>query len=388
MKYDFTVLIHRLYFSEGPKKGGLDLFLDYFETAGKKILLIEMPLDYCQKKVIRITSIDGKKSKTLVEQITLPTRNNIVNWGLEFFICVCTVLKYKTRDSIVISSDPLSTFPAVFLRQLKYFKMHYYHSVDFSSDRFKYKIMNFIYKALLVLGIKMADVVGVVTLQAKDRLKKYNPKKIIFVPNSPDYESIGIYRKPADVRTPLSVVITCAEVDPKFKIIEIVKLIENLRTDLPEIILRILGYLNPESGYCLTVEKYITKKKLGKNIIFYSQVPRETNFEIISRSYVGLAFYDNTISHVKYGDSLKIREYAALGLPCISDKNTLTALEMEENGAGVTVTSMKQACENLKQLLTDPVLYSNTSESALAWAKKMDKRLIMDKISETYFNLK
>jgi glycosyltransferase involved in cell wall biosynthesis len=383
-KPDYIVFVHRLYSGSKFKKGGLDIILEYLAAIGKKILLVEYPLNYRKYRSINVRLIDGKNERTL-HTISSVSKINVVCWPFEFLISVFYAVKYRRKGQVVISADPLTTFPAVILRKLGLFKFHYYHSVDYSTDRFVNRMINTIYFRLLVFGMKHADLIGVITPKMMDKLESISVKKLFYIPNSPDFKALEKYRTPINKREAYSLVVTCAEVSNKFKVFDIIELVNRLKKDFPKIILHVNGPYDVDKNYYDRILDFIKTNKLGKNVVFHGMIPKPKNLEIIGKCKIGLAFYNKEISHIEFGDSLKIREYAALGLPMVADNATCTAKEMETEKAGIMVTEAREAYQSLKKLLGNKAEYVKYQKKAQSWAKKLDKRLIMNKLYDDYF---
>ena len=80
---------------------------------------------------------------------------------------------------------------------------------------------------------------------------------------------------------------------------------------------------------------------------------------------------------------MKIREYAACGLPIVCDPSTGTAEEAAETGAAILVKDKTSLADALNRLMSDDVLYGRMSEAALVWAKANDKRLYLENLMDT-----
>ncbi len=383
MTFDYVVLIHRIYSDGNVKKGGLDLIIDFLAAKDKRILLVEFPLDYKQSKQIRISMFRDNTQKVL-EISRMPFYIPVVVWGLEFLLTLTAIFRYGATGTTVITSDPLTSLPAVLMRKSGMFKFHYYHSVDYSTDRFKNKLLNNIYVKLLKNGIKNADLVGFVSHSAIEILSKFGAKKTMFIPNSMDFHSLDKYRKPLDKRNKYSLVLTCSEVSHKYLVKELVELVNKLKTDFPTITFNVLGRITSDDPYYSNLLKYVKDNNLSENVIFHGQVDRETNYNILSSSYIGLAFYDGLHSHVKFGDALKIREYSALGLPTVGDSHTYTAVEMNDSHAGFTVTNFDEAFSRIFEIFNDVTLCQTLVQNALKLGKKYDKKVILEKLYNQY----
>lgn len=384
MKYDFVVVIHRLYDKGTIKKGGVDLIVDYLLKRNNTILMIEYPLNYGQSNEMRVSQLTyGETTPLYISRI--PIRINVICWVLEFFLTLTNIFRFAGTGGIIITSDPLTTLPAVLLRKAGMYKFHYYHSVDYSTDRFKNVVLNAIYLKLLKIGLKNADLVGIVTRQAAQRLTGYGVKRTIYIPNSLDFHSLDGIRKPINNRDRNSLVITCSDVSHKYLIMELVQLTGKLKEIYPAIKLNVVGKFDPKDSYCKELLSYTEDHNLQENIIFHGQVTRELNYQIIAQSYIGLAFYDGLHSHVIYGDAIKIREYAAFGLPSVADTHTYTAVEMNEVGAGYTVANVEAAFEKVRNLIDIEQDYKLRSEAALKWSKKYDKRKLLENLYTQYF---
>jgi len=127
-------------------------------------------------------------------------------------------------------------------------------------------------------------------------------------------------------------------------------------------------------------------KSFANKITLKGQLSRHDNTKAISDSWIGLAFYDKSYSHVNFGDSLKIREYVALGIPTVSDKTTPTSLEMVDRGAGIAVNEPWDALEPLLKLMSDDRLYETMTNKALDWAKSVDKEIIVNDLVKNYLD--
>ena len=79
---------------------------------------------------------------------------------------------------------------------------------------------------------------------------------------------------------------------------------------------------------------------------------------------------------------MKLREYAAAGLPSVCNDKISTAFEMESEGAGYVVGEVSSMAERIIDLFLNPDLYKKVRLSALGWAKSMDKVKLLD---ELYF---
>lgn len=384
MKYDFVVIIHRLYANGFAKKGGVDIVIDYLLSKGKKILLLEFPLEYSQSREIRTSEVT-QNTVMILDSRQVPLGISVICWMLEFIYTFWCISHFSGGGGVIITSDPLTTLPAVLLKRFGVFKFHYYHSVDYSTDRFNNKFLNFIYLLLLKLGLRNADLVGIVTKQAAQRLTGFGVKNTIYLPNSLDYHALDSVRKPVNDREPFSMVITCSDVSNKYLIRELVDLTKKLSVIFPEITLRVIGRFDANETYCMDLAKYIQDNKLQDLVVFHGQISRELNYELISKSYIGLAFYDGLHSHVIYGDALKIREYAALGIPCVADTHTYTAVEMNDCGGGFTVANLDEAFEKIVLLMTNSQVYDGCTEAALRWSEQNDKRKLLDSMYDAHF---
>lgn len=375
-----SVYIHRLYYEGSVKKGGLDQIIDFVLKNGWEVTLYEFPLDYNQYRNINVSRITKDSVAKLYSFHTF-SRRKYINWPLEILLSLFLTLRFSTAGSVVFTADPLTTFPVIFYRFLGFFRFHYYHAVDYSPDRFKNSLLNKIYTRFLQFGLRYSDLVGVVTNKAKDRLTSFREKPFIYVPNSPDFEAFEKYRQHLKERNPFSLVMTCAQVSGQFRVMEQLEMFKNLFEKDSRFRLSIVGYFDPTNEYCMSLQDFLVENNLDKFVTFYGNVAKEKNCEIISRCGIGLAFYDEiNFKYVKFGDSLKIREYAVIGLPSVADTATPTAHEMVDEDGGFMVTSFEEAEEWIMRLVSDAPLYSKISENALAWAKKMDKQRVMQNL--------
>jgi len=151
-------------------------------------------------------------------------------------------------------------------------------------------------------------------------------------------------------------------------------IIKNLKIKYPKILLNIVGNVEKkEQG---------VYPSLKTNIKLHGLVTYEKNIEIISKSYIGIGWYENRFSFEKYNDSLKLREYAALGLPSVCNDKTSTAIEMENEGAGIIGNNVAEIANAISALISNNKEYTIMRQNALRWAKKNDKSKLLKNLIE------
>ena len=384
-KIDFVGFIHRIVFGGVSKKGGLDILIDHFINDGKTALLIEFPLSPSQRDEIVVATYSSKGRKVL-HQFRLPLKSNVFLWVLEPIICTFYVLRYALFSKVVMTSDPLTSFPAVFLRKMGLLKKHYYHFIDYSETRFDNKLLDFIYLKLMLFGVGHADLVGCVTKRIKDILESEVPfSRCVHIPNSFDFSSLDECRLPFDKRTKYSLVTSVSYVSEKYLVKELVATVKALKKEYPKVTLTVIGDITSFPKYVSSLQRYISKNNLKDNIIFTGFIPKDLNLGYVSKAHISLAFYNPLYSHVNYGDSLKIRESVTLGVPVVADDVTSTAEEMVENEAGILIPKMRLLEESIRKVFNDDLLCEKLSRNALDWAKKTDKKKMISKYLD-FFN--
>ncbi|MDP2873999.1 MAG: glycosyltransferase, partial [bacterium] len=319
---DYLVFIHRIFLPDGQVKlGGLDQILTYLQKKGKKMLYFEHPLNPHDHPFSYV-----KLNQQVLSKKEIRPRKPPLRWLGEVWSDIRFVQKEIRQPLIALTADPLASLSALVLKKLGRIKHYYFHSIDYSENRFGNLILNKIYQRLFFLTVNGAAKVGVVSPRIKEKLvaSGVDEKKVIFVPNSPSLEVIGPFQKEIGERKIWQLVITCAGIEPKFRLEDILQVFSLLKPKFPQAKLVIIGPTTTDPIYFEKLVAIVKRNAWENEITFTGFLPKEKNWEIIGQSGVGLAFYDSSHSHVNFGDSLKIREYAALGLPIVADKVTFT----------------------------------------------------------------
>jgi glycosyltransferase involved in cell wall biosynthesis len=384
LHFDYIEFVHRFYDSGRVKLGGLDYFVEHLVANGSNVLMVESPLYPKLNNEISATLVtnDGKEK---LFTLKIPFTNNLVVWFVGLLADFYVVIRYQAFGKIFLTSDPLTSFPAVILRQLHLAKYHYYHCTDYSQIRFKNNLLNRLYHFLMTLSVEKADLVGAVSKRIYDELKKYKYKNLIYIPNSPSFNKYEKYRLPIDNRNKAMLVLTCLGISHRYKIVETLTLFNQLWLKHQHLKLTIIGSPDIDKDYNQKVMALLYTLPCKTHVIFTGYVSREENCAIIGASYIGLSFYDEVDSYSRYADSLKIREYAAIGIPCISDLVTSTAEEMQTHGAGIAVAAIADAQSAIEKIFADPLFYEDLSKKALSWAAELDKDKILNEIQNKYF---
>ncbi|MBT6401572.1 glycosyltransferase [candidate division WWE3 bacterium] len=385
-KVDGVIFVHRSIFEGKRKKGGVDFVLDFFIEKGKKFLLIESPLEYSLESRTDISYLDSSS----VNKITgFKTALNFapLNWVVEIIVFIYASLRYGNKGNVCVAADPLAALGGVFLKKTNYFSFLYFHLTDYSEKRFPNIFLNFIYQTIFKIAIRNADLVGCVSSTSLGLVEDLNAKHALFVPNSRDFGADAQNRVSISERERFSLITIPAFVGERYRIYDLVKAIAGLKKKFPRVKLRVVGGLELEVAYVNKIKNLIDAEDLEENVEFVGFVSKEECTRLSSKSWLGVALFNEEDSFRKYSDSLKIREYASLGVPTITDTNASSSAEdVRKYRVGEVTSSSKGIQEAITMLFEDEIYYKRISENALNWAKKFDKRKIVEDLFERTFD--
>ncbi|MFA5775961.1 MAG: glycosyltransferase family 4 protein [Patescibacteria group bacterium] len=349
-----VILVHRIFTATGIKPGGIDYVTSFLENTGFEVIFIEHPLAGVHSSRIK----NGEQ----IREYKIPF-SGVIRWPIEIVFNIFKTLSYGKID-LIIAVDPLNFVSAYVVSLLRKTPVQF-HAVDFSECRFEIKLLDAFYRKIYYFSIAHASFVTYVSKNMREivqpRVK--NPDRAVFLPNSPDYEH-------------------AARIDPKEKDrYELVYTKSNISDTEIDMLLDLTSLLKEKfPSIKLNVIGKASRRNLENIVILHGLVDYQTNIKIMSKSYIGVAWYENVKSFEKYADSLKIREYAASGLPVVCNRNISTAVEAYERGLLILCENVKELAEGLERLMSDTNLYSDMRDKALNWAKENDKSRLLNNL--------
>ncbi|XOJ84589.1 glycosyltransferase [Methylophilaceae bacterium Uisw_099_01] len=374
---DFLIFLHRYRFENKVKKGGFDRVIDELEKNGKNIVSFENDL-YTDNNYLTFSIryiLNKKETKKVKKFYLLKMAPSILAWISEIFINIKIAKKNIRSVRLIIGVDPLSFISAFFIRKF-FFKSArlYFHAIDFTEKRFSNWFINFLYGAFYKFALVQADKVTVVSIKMMQRFNQiYKSDKYLFLPNSPSYNSTPICQ--ISDKNPRSIVFSGAlyyGIDYKL-IVDALKII-NLKYK-KNFVFHVIGNGDMFDEFNNLIKAAGLKKKTK----FHGFCKYEKSIEIIKKCMIGITYYSGEANFNEYGDSIKLREYAACGLPSVSDSLTSTSLEGNDMGCCILVASAMEMADAILKLLNDDLFYKTSYISALRWAKIRDKKPMVEK---------
>jgi glycosyltransferase involved in cell wall biosynthesis len=146
-----------------------------------------------------------------------------------------------------------------------------------------------------------------------------------------------------------------------------------LSPDRPQLRVRLVG-AGPDRSSLLG---RLRAKDLERHVEFCGLLPHEAALDLVSTSRVGLALYSGKAVWNEYGDSVKVREYVARGVPVVSTRHHPLADELQARGAGHAVESAEAAAAAIAALLDDGA--GIAAENALRMAADADRTAVLTK---------
>lgn len=335
----------------------------YLQKKKEQYVFIKHPL--YKGNNTRSETFDGKDVK--VKKIGFSNVPFFVHRLQDQIITFLTLRKLKEKAKVFIGIDPFNGFLAVRAKRFGFVESSVFYTADYAHLRFENKLLNDIYHWFDRFCIKNADFVWNVSIKIYKLRKKQGveEKRNIYLPNTPEFGKTK--------RLPLSKInkkdlVIVSNLTSSINYSLIFKVIDKLKNKHKNIKLLIIG----EGSYKNSLNKMIKDLYLEKYILLLGKKPHHEVLEILSKSGVGLAFYTNTNSWTKFGDSMKVREYLACGLPVVMNDIVSTSQDIKKHRAGIVITSdsERQLYNAIDKLLSNKKFYLKTRKNAVNLAKE------------------
>lgn len=327
MKNKFVIVTHAVLSESSDIAGPAHTLASYLNKKGAEYIFIRHSLFESDQTLVSYRKNNKNREYKLNSFIKF---GEIINRLLEGIRTIKVTLFFsKNSKPIYIGIDPLNGFWGLVLKKLGKIKTLITFTVDYSPQRFSNKILNSIYHFIDRVTLNEADEAWVVSKRIYDvRIKQgKNPKSLFFVPNAPSFNQVKyLIKKTAD---PLNV-ITIGTISKALDFELIIRAIGTLVKKYPSIKLTIIGAGKGVED----LTSQISKDGLEDNIFLTGRKSHKEVFQIISKHGIGIALYTDDASWSYYSDSMKARDYLALGLPVIISGNIGTTEEIKKKSGG------------------------------------------------------
>lgn len=380
VKGDYLLITHRIYQDQQPKLGGLDRTKEFLLSKGHRVVMIESPITIFGRHLVLeyksfLSLLRGDQRKVMAEFKIFPRKVPLI-WVSEPFFNYFFVRKHcRPRFKKCICADPLSFLSGYFLKKMGFTEEVIFHVTDYSDDRFENRLFSLIYAYLFKFCLKKADLVLVISGRMLARFKKIFPGgNYSYFPNSPIYAKVP--RRKISQRNKQSLIILGLSIKG-MEYRNVIRAIKKLKPAFPKLEFKVIGSGGAEEEVRNLAKEY----HLSDEVKIYGFLPRAKALRLVASSGIGVIIYKDVEPIHYYRDSLKIREYAACGLPIIADKSTFTSKEAEKHGACLRVkNNVEEIAQAVRLLLKDPLTYRKYSQNALKWARTFDKEKLLNQI--------
>lgn len=353
-----------------PRHGTASEISTFLQKNKKDYIFIKHSL-YQGSSTLIESYLDDKVETKLYGFANIPFPLRVIQ---ELIINFYFLLKVKVKPDVFVGVDPLNAFSAVISRKLGIAKRCVFYTADYAHRRFKNPIMNAIYHRFDSFAANNADQVWNVSSRiVKEREKQEIPKdKVFFVPNTPEFRKTK--------RLPISKInkhdlVIVSNITRSIDYPLIIRTINRLSKKYEDIRLLIIG----SGDYEEELKKLVRRLKLTKRVLFLGRKPHNEVLEILSKSSVGIALYTREHPWTEFGDSMKVREYMASGLPVIINDVPSTADDVEKENVGFVLRGKGQGFEKaVETLFSDEKLYRRMRKNAVSLAKAYDFTNVMN----------
>jgi len=265
------------------------------------------------------------------------------------------IFYYGSQIKVFIGIDPLNALSGIIAKRLGIVKRAIFYTAAYAA--------------------KNSDEVWNVSSRITElRVKQGVPKdKNFFIPNTPEFSKVPRLSKDKINKHDLVIV---SNITKAINYPRIIKATKNLSKKFPDIRLLIIG----TGDYQKDLEKFVKRLNLTKRVVFLGRRKHDEVLKILSSCGVGIAIYTREYPWTEFGDSMKVREYLACGLPVIISDVVSTSDDIKNYNAGFVLEKDAGNFEEVvDKIFSEKKLYESLRKNAISLARKYDFTLLMEK---------
>lgn len=320
------IAIHSLFSSEGiPVSGtGASLF-ELFSSRNIPFTVLHFPI-YGKFKILKVQYTPQKIQREFF--IRTPA-NLLVRTCIESCIALYALAKVG-KTPVYIGIDPLNAAWGIVGKYLGRVGKVIYYTADYADSRFGNSVLNRIYHSLDKFCIRHADQIWNVSTRIFERriAQGVCKDKNYFVPNTP----LGDRRDTQKNNQSTLVIVGTSTTALDFEVV--LSALPAFIRKFPDIRLHIIGELH----FPKRIKDALLVWQRKKIITLHGAMRRDDVFDFLQRSGIGLALYKDVDPWTRFGDSMKIREYLAAGLPVVTTDVVSTSEVIRKFRCGVVTT--------------------------------------------------
>lgn len=302
--------------------------------------------------------------------IELPLASGMSDWPRQVKQVIADATEWK--PTVYIGIDPLNGWAGKELKAKGIVPRFVYHTPDYSPKRFGFAPLNWLYHWIDRQVLSAADDAWTVSSRITTVRQQQGRKDARTIVNGIVFDTKRVPEYDADRRF---AVILVGNLNQTMDLEMLLAVMSELKTEYPKAHLHIVG----DGKGRAELEAKSKELSLTDHVTFHGNQPLPEVLKLLQKAGVGLALYSGTAGFNWYGDSKKIREYSAIGLPVITTPVVVNAEQITEYGAGEVVepthAEIKQA---LIKLFDDEALYKKEREAAIKLAQDTDLKSVLE----------
>lgn len=268
----------------------------------------------------------------------------------------------KKPVDLYIGIDPVNALWGIIgKRILRRVKHVIYYTADYAVNRFSSPVLNMAYHVIDRLCIRYADQVWNVStkIMAIRASQGVEASRNVFVPNAP----MGPFRGGKHNAHDLIVVGTSVTA---FAYDVVLSALPEISREFPAVKLHIIG----EFRFPPSLRKIVRTLEKRGMVVLHGPLSHDHVIRLLSRAGIGLALYKDVEPWTRYGDSMKMREYFAAGLPVIATDVVSTSDVLREYGCGCVISPTVPELVRAVRSIYARNSYGNMQRASLAAAKR------------------
>ena len=291
---------------------------------------------------------------------------------LTFIFCFSA----KRRFDLFIGVDNLNAFAGIILRKLGLVKIVVYYMIDYTPQRFRSGVVNFLYHLLDKFCVKKSNYVWNISRRIREirRWQGLEAKRNLLVPVGINFDDIPSIID--DYTVSGKTLVYAGSLTESKGVHLAVEAMKDIVKMVPDAKLEIIG-----AGPCEKELRELARKEEFQNSVFFlGNMHESTLMQHLANCRVGIATYKNdSSSYTYYADPTKPKEYLACGLPIIITTISPAAEEVEKHRVGIVIDyDRNQFVKAAVALLTDDRLHKELRSNGLQYVSGMDWTNIFD----------